>query len=48
MSSKRSEKSPRTTPRQPDSPLGDAISRLVFIPFLLFLAYMTGTLGQSI
>ena len=35
-------------PRPPDSPLRDAISRLVCIAFLLFWAYMLGTMGQKI
>jgi hypothetical protein len=37
-----------TVPRPPDSPRRDAISRLLFMALLLFLAYMVGTLGQSI
>src|SRR5947208_3066717 len=48
MSGKHSEESPGTTPRPPDSPVRDAISRLLFMAFLLFVAYGTGTLGQSI
>ena len=35
-------------PRPPDSPLRDAISRLICIAFLLFVAYMMGTMGQKI
>lgn len=40
--------SPLPAPRRPDSPLRDAISRLLFIAFLLFVAYGLGTMGQSI
>ena len=48
MTNRPSKKSPTTAPRQPDSPLRDAISRLLCIAFLLFLAYMLGTMGQQI
>ena len=48
MTNRPSKKSPTTAPRQPDSPLRDAISRLLCSAFLLFLAYMLGTMGQKI